>query len=278
MSNVITSEDISQYLNTRDDFDLELFAYRTLQASGWQVAHGGTYVDSVTGKFRQFDVRARRTFSHERNLVLCIECKSLSRENPLVVSRVERPSAESFHDILLLTPRPQIGDTIPTVAPCKSEGPSLYRAADRTGKSMTQISKKAKDEFKTTNTETYDKWSQALASSEPLIHEVASTRTNLLAPTFYFFMPILLLSDETLWIVDYQIDGTRAPPRLENEAIYFVNREFAISHPRYKGSYHQTHLHIYTRVGFDRVIRQLEHPDSRLMDKIFGQVMGAAFQ
>jgi hypothetical protein len=143
---------------------------------------------------------------------------------------------------------------------------------------MTQISKNAKGEFKTSDTETYDKWSQALASSEPLINEIAHPQTTLSDPAFHFFMPILLLSDETLWVVDYQVDGTRAPPRLEGEAIHFVNREIEISHSRYKGIYHQTHLHIHTRVGFERLIQQLGAPDSRLMEKIFGQVLRSAFR
>src|SRR5262249_13066528 len=31
----IKAEDITQYLDSRDDFDLELFAFRTLRAHGW---------------------------------------------------------------------------------------------------------------------------------------------------------------------------------------------------------------------------------------------------
>ena len=41
----IKAEDISRYLDDRDDFDLELFAFRTLKANGWFAELGGTYVD-----------------------------------------------------------------------------------------------------------------------------------------------------------------------------------------------------------------------------------------
>lgn len=273
MANEITADDISRYLNTRDDFDLELFAYRTLCASGWDVVLGGTYVDVVTGKVRQFDIRAYKTFSHGRVVVLSVECKSLRRDNPLVVSRVERPFAESYHDLLILKPRPEIGDVAPFVAHCEPPGPTLYRQGEFTGKAMTQISRKNNDEFKSSDAETYDKWFQALASSEPLITEIAHTLPNRSEPAFYFFIPVLVLSDETLWVVDYQADRSRLNPRLENQAVYFVNRTIRIAHRRFSGSYLQPHLHIETRVGFQRLIEKLDAPDSRLMDKIFGQVL-----
>lgn len=278
MSNEITADDIAQYLSARDDFDLELFAERTLESNGWDVTHGGTYPDPVTGKFRQFDIRAKRTFSHGRNVFLCVECKSLSRENPLVVSRVARPESESYHHLISLVPRPQIGDTVPRVARCDQRTQTLYSVDARTGKSMTQISKNREGGFRTSDSDTYDRWSQALASSAPLIREIAHTTVYLQTLAICFFMPILLVSDETLWVVDYQADGTRGPPRQENEAIYFVDRACDIDHPRYKGRYCQTHLHIHTRVGFERLIQKLGAPDSFLMEKIFGEALKAPFQ
>ena len=272
MQTKITADDISQYLNTRDDFDLELFAIRTVGADGWDVTHGGTYVDSVTGKFRQFDIRARRAFSHGRNVVLCVECKSLSPENPLVVSRVARPETESYHDLLSLVSRPEIGDVVPIVARCDGRG-GLYGADARTGKSMMQISKKREGGFKSSDSEAFDKWSQASASSASLFDEIAHTRASLPTTELYFFLPVLLVSNETLWVVDYQSDSSRGEPRCENEAIYFIDRAFEIDHPRYKGRYRMTHLHIHTRSGFERLIQKLGASDSLMMDKIFGPAL-----
>jgi len=99
----ITEADIQKYLDDRDDFDLELFAFRTLKANGWFAELGGTYVDPVLGKPRQYDVRARIRFSQgiERELYLAVECKSLTKENPLVVSCVPRPIRESLHDVII---------------------------------------------------------------------------------------------------------------------------------------------------------------------------------
>ena len=62
MGKLITAADIAQYLDVRDDFDLELFAYQELRQHGWDAHHGGTYMDPFTEKPRQYDVSARKEF------------------------------------------------------------------------------------------------------------------------------------------------------------------------------------------------------------------------
>ncbi len=54
----ITDQDIEEYLRTRSDFELELFVYRTLRERGCKAKHGGTYIEPLSGKARQYDVRA----------------------------------------------------------------------------------------------------------------------------------------------------------------------------------------------------------------------------
>jgi hypothetical protein len=49
---------IKNYLDKRDDFDLELYALRSLHESGWVTEHSGSYVDPVEQTVRQFDVSA----------------------------------------------------------------------------------------------------------------------------------------------------------------------------------------------------------------------------
>jgi len=58
----ITSDDISEYLATQDNFDLELFVYRTLLEHGITSSHGATYLDPQLGRARQFDIRASVAF------------------------------------------------------------------------------------------------------------------------------------------------------------------------------------------------------------------------
>jgi hypothetical protein len=45
----LTADHIASVLDGRDDFDLELFAVRTLSGRGWIQHHGGVYNDPVLG-------------------------------------------------------------------------------------------------------------------------------------------------------------------------------------------------------------------------------------
>ena len=44
----LTANQIEEYLNTEDDFDLELFVYRTLIERGVPAQHGGTYIKTFS--------------------------------------------------------------------------------------------------------------------------------------------------------------------------------------------------------------------------------------
>src|SRR5437660_6758910 len=96
----IRSSDISEYLQSEDDFAFELEVLRSCQVGGFEVRHGGAYQDPVTRKDRQFDIRL---MGHkDRSVIkLAIECKNLKPNFPLLVSRIPRLPEESVHDIVL---------------------------------------------------------------------------------------------------------------------------------------------------------------------------------
>ncbi len=77
----ITETDIDEYLRTRSDFELELFVYHTLRECGWDITHGGTYIDPLTSKARQFDLRAvfemyrGHLIMPKYRVAMAIECK-----------------------------------------------------------------------------------------------------------------------------------------------------------------------------------------------------------
>ena len=83
----ITSAEIEKYLNSQDDFALEMQVYSLASSLEYQVSHGGTYEDPITKKPRQYDIRAF-VERNERRVDLAIECKSLKQSYPLVVSRI----------------------------------------------------------------------------------------------------------------------------------------------------------------------------------------------
>lgn len=270
----IALQDIVEYLATQDDFDLELFAYRALREHGIPVAsHGGTYLDPVAGKIRQFDIRASLEFGKLGwGVNVAIECKSLSAEFPLVVSRVPRPVHESHHYLIKSWGREEMGERFsePILA---DKGLVLYGTGEPVGKHTFQIRRDSSGAFKTGDTETYDKWSQALASAADLIELAREGHIRYRKSEFLtLVLPILVVSDGTLWTVDYDEDGNRSEPKSAEECMLWVEREYPA---RVGPAYTITHLHIYTRRGFVSFLKRLTAPASRLIEHMFGHAARA---
>jgi hypothetical protein len=266
----ITADHINQYLDTRDDFDLELFAYRSLQERGWESHLGGTYADPQTGKFRQYDVRGRRRFQSRLDVNIAVECKSLSAEFPLVVSRVPRPDEEVGHDVLRRWKRPQIGDSTFSVERSDPNQLQLYAQSEMVGKSTTQI-RWAENQKRliASDAEGYDKWSQALASATEMVHRAATHTADDVDQVFAFIMPVLLVNTGTLWVVDYDENGRRGTPVQVDEAVLYVNREHEIDGRYGKATYRLSHLHIYTRIGFTSMLQNYGNPTGLMLDRTF---------
>jgi hypothetical protein len=266
----ITADDISTYLSTRDDFDLELFAYRTLRECGFVAHHGGRYIDPVAGKPRQYDVRARFEFRHRRDLLLAVECKSLTPEFRLVVSRVPRPTDDSYHDIVKRWHRPEQNDTAFKVARSVPNHPKLYPEGEMVGKSATQIRwNEPSKKWISSDAESYDKWSQSLASAAELLNMSATQTAPAGEPTVTFVMPVLLINDGTLWVVDYSEAGARGAPVPADEALLFVDCDYEVKGRYSTEKYGLSHLHIYTRTGFLSLLKQYLN-NGWILEKTFG--------
>jgi hypothetical protein len=271
MGQEITADQIQQYLDSRDDFDLELFAYRTLRERGWVVHLGGRYVDPIAGKPRQYDVRARFGFTHRRDLSLAVECKSLSPEFPLVVSRVPRPEVDSYHDVVKRWRRDEIGDTAFSIERSDPRHPHLYGEGQMVGKAATQIRwNESAKKFVASDAETYDKWSQAFGSAAELLDLAARQPSDDANPTFTFVMPVLLVNDGTLWVVDYTEEGARSSPTPADEAQLFVDYNHQVQGRYEKHTFHLSHLHIYTRRGFVTVLKNYASPTGMMLERTFG--------
>jgi hypothetical protein len=279
MAQEIKAEDIAEYLDDRDDFTMELFALRALRERGWIAHHGGSYPDPLQPKLRQYDVRARFQFTHRRDLSLAVECKSLSKEFPLVVSRVPRPEVDAYHDVIQLWKRPQ-ADTIFTVEPNDPNYLRLYDVGGPVGKSMTQlkceINKQGVKKFTASDADTHDKWTQSLASASELAAMASQATTDSEKPTFTFVMPVLVVNDETLWTVDYDEEGNRGVIAAADDVQYFVDREQVLKGRYGSYRYRFTHLHIFTRIGFLRMLQNYASPTGLMLDRIFGSAMRKA--
>ena len=97
----------------------------------------------------------------------------------------------------------------------------LYGAGPQNmvGKSATQIRWDNGKRLVASDAQTYDKWTQAAASAAGLVTMAASQKVQAgEAPTLTFVMPVLLVNDGTLWVVDYTEDGQRSEPAPADEA------------------------------------------------------------
>ena len=271
----ITDRDIEEYLQTRSDFDLELFIYRTLQDNGCLATHGGTYIDPIAQKARQYDLRAVWELhrGHAQlplcRLALAIECKSLSSDAPLLVSRVPRPTDDACHELIHSWLRQNGRDNLAQVL--RPEGPrGIYRPGDPTGKRTAQVSRLTGGGFKDNDRDPYDKWSQALASAADLVRDSVTAASDG-QQALSLVLPVLVVSDGTLWVADYSEAGTRHGAAHAADAVeLFVDREYTWELPALPEVqlYRISHLHIYTRAGFEAFVQDFSRP-GRLRERMF---------
>jgi hypothetical protein len=277
---IITAADLSEYLSSQDDFALELFVYHKAREYGFITKHGGTYLDPITKKPRQFDVRAYFQVSPNR-LHLAIECKSLRPTYPLLLSRIPRSRAESFHQLIscdniagstaAMRRRNNASRSYATIVRHVGSR-SIYHAGDFVAKTMTQVCRDNDGHLKSGDAGVYDKWSQALASADELVSLAEYGYLADLADKklLTFVLPVLVVSDGALWVADYSEDGREVSDPVQiDESVLFVGRDY--SGPK-RISYTISHLHILTKkqVGsfFERLFseywRQIFHrPDER---------------
>ena len=146
----LKAADIAEYLQNADDFAFEREVYNVAHRLGFETQHAALYSDPITGKQRQFDIRASHTFQDNR-IALAIECKGLTTDYPLLLSCVPRARSEAYHEIL------EVSDDAPSVAymPAASvftrvttvlseRHPCIYPTGHGVGKSMRQVKREVR--------------------------------------------------------------------------------------------------------------------------------------
>jgi hypothetical protein len=161
----IASGDLTEYLDTTSDFAFELRCLDRLSRVGFRCQHGGSYIDPVTKKPRQFDLRA--DISTGSRVVRCaIECKHLTPSFPLLMMCVPRMEDESFHDLLVsfnpeLFPSESQYD-VPALRPsCQTlrvKSPkSVYVMGSPVAKSLAQVGRGTDGSIVANDSEVYEK-------------------------------------------------------------------------------------------------------------------------
>lgn len=250
----IIGQELREYITSQDDFAFEREVYHQAQGLGLVAEHAGLYEDPVTNKPRQFDVRASHAV-RDHKICLTIECKGLSATYPLLVSCVPRSRAENFHEVLY-TDRVH-GPSGSHTRVSHVGGSRLYKAGDPVGKAMRQVRRDNRGDL-TGGDEVFDKWMQALASAADMIAEAADQLSNggTGKPRYAAILPVLVVSDDTLWVADYASNGRlQRDPFTVSEITFYLGRKYDL--PRERISFTISHLHVCTRTHVGSLLREI---------------------
>lgn len=247
----IGESEISDYLKSKDDFALEMAVVDAFHTNGLMVEHGGTYTDPIRRIDRQFDVRSVGVMEW-RTLRLAVECKALEQSFPLVISRLPRFDHECYLDFLLSTRGH--GGPVYKIERCACD---VYKQRAFVGKSATQVGRATNGELTGSDSECYDKWSQAIASAAAFADQAISDfklpePERLTSATA--ILPILVVSNDTLWAVDYTQKGEiLKKPHLVKECLLYIDKAVTI----HQGVMKISHLHVFTLEGFEKFLAKL---------------------
>ena len=266
----ITTEEIKNVVLVEDDFGHEMRVGNILtnptyppvhyaQARVMAPRHGGTYKDQVTGKTRQFDYRCQisRNYRSPVNIFLAVECKNLNPDFPVVVCGRQRTREESCHLFI------EIGHDGKSQSKIVEGANSFYKPNSFVGKSLLRLRKKDNRLCADGDSEVYDRWSQAVASSHDLAFAAANNKSS--HPYFAFVMPVVVVPDNSLWIVTYNDDGLIAGDPIQvNQSDFYIDHKLLIGLP-----FALTHIHFVTLKGLSELVSTFANADAYQWDQIF---------
>lgn len=254
----LTPQIIKQVVAGHDDFGHEMRVREVIRSiRDAESMHGGTYLDSITGKPRQFDFRCslRR---EECSFQFAVECKNLSVNAPAVICGINRSAEEAFHEIIearcgFFTEPGVVMDGDYSLTR-RIEDSSAYCQGSFTGKSIVRV-KPLKDNKGYTiapDSDVYDAWSQALSSAYDLCKS-ASGYARKVARRHFFnaVIPVVVVSDDSLWALKYDDDGVaRSEPSKTEHCSFFVDRGLAMTGWDADQKFALSHIHFCTLSGF----------------------------
>ena len=241
-SDPIDGGDLEDFLHTQSDFDFEMRVLSVLQELEFECSHSGAYVDPVTGKIRQYDIRAMRTFpSH--SLALAVECKNIRPNAPLLLSTVPRSKSESYNDLVVSDfVRPH---QVRRVARTTERSP--YREAQPVAKRTDQVGRlESSGELQSNDETTFEKLNQAVNSCRDLILQRPSVTSQRHSRAV---VPVVVVPDGALWQVDYYATGAlKEAPRKVADCPLWLDHAWSVadtSHP-FPLVFHLSHLEFVT--------------------------------
>lgn len=263
----ISPSDIRNVVTKEDDFGHEMRVGHAIRSCpAIQVQHGGTYIDSVTQKPRQFDYRC--WLKKEKTcLSLAVECKNLNPSVPLVVCGAKRRDDESFHDLIesrlgSFKRGSAIINGSSSITRRAKRSDSFYSPSDFLGKSLVRIQSEKIPMVKLQDSDVYDKWAQALSSSVELAESACHfAKKYSVARFFTAVLPVVVVPDNVLWRVDYDDNGaiSKDPEQVDACELY-VAREIEVGGKIGTPLFHYfafSHVHFLTLTGFSSFLSKM---------------------
>lgn len=264
---------VKDALDRESDFSFEMRTKKIVSSlQGGEVRHGGSYVDPLEKKQREFDIRfVLRCPNYGYSLFAAIECKSLSAGKALVVCGANRDPKESFHTFSKVRRIQDDGRSIGAMWVSRvAQESRVYPAGEFVGKKLiTFVKEKSQLEKAKKADELYDKWSQALASSVDLCNRSVATILDGHRDSHGIVIPIVVVPSGCLWRAHYDESGELIGlPAQCDEVPYFVNykvrysfsgRNSAGKNLDYYAYGFLSHLHFMTTAGLSSFLSRAEN-------------------
>ena len=231
-----TQPDLIDYLNGYSDFSFELTVLKMLREHEVDCDHGGHYVDPVTNKSREFDIRATKTIKNYR-VRMSVECKNIRENFPILVSCVPRHKDESYHQVALVSERkrdsnmliPAFGHQFRAKVLDIRGAHSLYSAGDPVGKSTVQVGRAMDGSISANDSELYEKWGQCLSSLHGMVKAIYwdGDEDDPLDAYLSAAFPFVVVPNGRLWVASYDLNGKRvADPKQVNRCSCFIGKDY----------------------------------------------------
>ena len=247
----ITENDIHEYLQQYSDFAFEVKVLQKLNSLGFECQHAGTYEDPVTGKTREFDIRAEKQKELDGHaffqLYLSVECKNLRENFPLVVHCLPRESAERYLDLIWSSTESNILGIFEHSKRIAIDDINCpYEEKLAVGKSCDQVGRSLQGDVLGNDSAVFDKISQAISASYDLVSKAhyAGDKFN---EVITIVVPMLVVPDDRLWTVCYERSGEiKNQPQITNNVEYYIDKSWLVGKGEHERSirYFLSHMEI----------------------------------
>jgi len=228
---------IETFLATQSSFELEMKVANRLRAWKFQVDHVGGYDDGVTGKRREFDIRAKKQ-NGNLQVLLAVECTVV--DPGLLVYCSKRKTTEAGHQVLIGSNSVPVDTALATQYTRKSSDSrivthpvnwTVYEPGQLVGRHRDYLKVQGNAVTRVGDKDFYDKVTQAIASIEAMLDdqfmlELDGKKLAVAA------IPIIVVPDDSLYVAEYDDDGNRLGVMSTKSISQKVN--FCLQSPKFK--------------------------------------------